>query len=313
MKIIQRKPFWLMVIVLSFALIATALALTVQAQEEGMTPISDHGDQVAEWEGSGHGNTYSEGKGPNTYCSRCHSPQNWDPEAFRGPPPDCFTCKFPTDEELRIAPGNPLVLEEDWVGIGCDTCHMVDGDMIDATSNAWYNPIRAEYEEVASSTELCRKCHVTTSGNSFGSAVDHEIYLGGSAHLNYVGFTGETPPPTFCTDCHNPHTQQPMGCVDCHEGAADYEDHNDTHLAVVSCIACHDADGSEVGPHPDEEMGGVWTTVLNEMSRGGEMTTSAIVSHSVQWDVSCDRCHYEGNAWELPVLDADGNEPEADD
>src|SRR5512139_3462523 len=33
----------------------------------------------AKWQSGPHGNTYGLDKGPNTYCSRCHSPQNWDP------------------------------------------------------------------------------------------------------------------------------------------------------------------------------------------------------------------------------------------
>ena len=85
---------------------------------------------------------------------------------------------------------------------------------------------------------------------------------------------------------------------------------NAVHLDTISCIACHDASGSDVAPHPDEEMNGVWTTVLSSMSRSGEPTLAAVVSHSIQWQVSCDRCHYEGNAWELEVLDETGAPPE---
>jgi len=43
------------------------------------TPLPEQSDILAAWTGSPHGNTYDLGKGPNTYCSRCHSPQNWDP------------------------------------------------------------------------------------------------------------------------------------------------------------------------------------------------------------------------------------------
>ncbi len=53
-----------------------------------------------------------------------------------------------------------------------------------------------EYVDVSNPTELCEKCHVTTTGNAFGSAVDHKITLGGSAHLNYGGFIGEEAPPS---------------------------------------------------------------------------------------------------------------------
>ena len=139
-------------------------------------PPPDHSDIIAAWEGSPHGSGWDEGKGPNTWCSRCHSPQNWDPAAFPGPPPSCMTCKFPTDDEIRIAEGNPLVPEADWVGIPCETCHVFKDGVV-TQGIAWLNPVKMEYESVNTSTELCQKCHVTTTGNAFGSGVDHLITL----------------------------------------------------------------------------------------------------------------------------------------
>lgn len=276
------------------------------------TPLPDQSDILAAWEGSPHGNTWGEGKGPNTWCSRCHSPQNWDPESFIGPPPSCFSCKFPTDEEMRHAEGNPFIPEEEWVGITCETCHRMENEV--ATEGiAWLNPISMEYLTVNTPNELCEKCHVTTvgTGNPVRSAVSHEIILGGPAHLNYAGFIDDVPPPTYCTDCHDPHTQQPKQCQDCHE--IDTATHALGKYAamaeVLTCMACHDASGAEVGPHPDEAMGGIWTTTLTEMGRSG-LTTSAIVSHSIQYEVACNRCHYDANPWELTVYTEDGEIPE---
>ena len=273
-------------------------------------PPPDHSAQIAALAEGFHGDNYDLGHGPNTWCSRCHSPQNWDPEAFQGPPPSCFSCKMPTDEEVRIAEGNPLVLEEDWVGIQCDTCHILEDGVV-TEGIAWLNPVIMEYEAVSNPTELCEKCHVTTNGNAFGSAVDHKITLGGSAHLNYGGFLGETPPPTYCTDCHDPHNQAPKQCVDCHE--IDEAGHAKGKYVVMkdklTCMACHEASGMDVGPHPDEAMGGIWVPTLTEMGRAG-LTTTAIISHSVQWEVACDRCHFEENPWELTVYTAEGEIPE---
>ena len=273
-------------------------------------PIPDQSMYLADWEEGPH-STYDLGHGPNTWCARCHSPQNWDPEAIIGPPPACFSCKFPTDEEGRIAPGNDLVLEEDWKAIPCNQCHMVDENGT-AGKVAWLNPITMEYKEVKTTTELCEQCHVTTTGNSFGSAVDHKITLGGSAHLNYGGFIGDVTPPQYCTDCHDSHTAEPKGCTDCHDVAS-----SETHAAVnfmlekVSCMACHDASGLDVGPNPDNEML-PWTTTLTQMGRGGP-STSAVVSQSIVHEVLCDRCHFEGNTWDLTVLTEDGKVPEADE
>lgn len=266
----------------------------------------------AAWAGSPHGNTYGEGKGPNTWCSRCHSPQNWDPASYIGPPPSCFSCKFPTDPEMRHAEGNPFIPEEDWVGIPCETCHQMDNGVATA-GIAWLNPVKMEYEPVNTSNELCEKCHVTTTGtgNPPRSAVSHEIVLGGPAHLNYAGFIDDTKPPQYCTDCHDPHTQQPLQCTSCHtiDEATHAKGKYAAMAEVVTCMACHDASGADVGPHPDETMGGIWTTTLTEVGRGGP-TTSAIISHSIQWAVACDRCHFEGNLHSLTVYTATGEIPE---
>ena len=178
-------------------------------------PTETPADQTAyhtAWESGPH-RTYDQGHGPNDWCARCHSPQNWNPEATVGRPPNCVSCKFP-GQEMTVGDGNVLIEEADWKAIPCETCHVMVGDY--ATDIAWLNPISMEYQEVSNSTELCEKCHVTTTGNAFGSAVEHKITLGGSAHLNYGGFLGEVPPPTYCTDCHDPHTAEPLGCSDCH-------------------------------------------------------------------------------------------------
>jgi hypothetical protein len=265
------------------------------------TPLPDQSAYLAAWEGSTH-SLFDDGHGPNTWCARCHSPQNWDPEAFQGPPPACFSCKFPTDEEVRDAPGNPYVPEEEWFAIPCETCHMVDENGIASEEIAWLNPVSMEYVSVSTPTELCEKCHVTTTGNAFGSAVDHKITLGGSAHLNYGGFLGEVTPPQYCTDCHDPHSQEPLMCEDCHADVLTLDTHikgMSFHLEKITCMACHDATGLDVGPHPSEE-GGMWVTQQTTMGRGGP-STDYVLSHSPVFEVACDRCHFEENPWELTV------------
>ena len=277
------------------------------------TPPPDQTEIQAAWESSPH-NTYDLYHGPNTWCARCHSPQNWDPEATIGKPPNCFSCKFPTDDEVRIADGNDLIPEEEWKAVNCETCHIMEDGF--AVEVAFYdprsdNPINFTYEEVSNNTELCEKCHVTTTGTSspLRSSVDHKITLGGSAHLDYVGFLGENPPPGECTDCHDPHSTEPKTCTDCHElnegehAKGMYPLMKDT----VTCMACHDASGAEVGPHPAEDND-QWVTLLTEEGRRGP-TTSAIISHSIVYEVSCDRCHFDENPWELLILTAEGEVP----
>ena len=283
----------------------------VQSDEEPPKPPdhSTYAEYYIALEEGPHGDTWGEGKGPNTWCSRCHSPQNWDPAAFVGPPPSCMSCKFPTDDEMRHAEGNPFVPEEEWVGIQCDTCHRAEEGVV-LKGNAWLNPVTMEYQDVNTTTELCEKCHVTTMGNAFGSGVEHKITLGGSAHLNYGGFLGEVTPPTYCSDCHDPHTGAPKECEDCHTiEVASHAKGKFAAMQILTCMACHDAVGYDVGPHPDEDMGGVWVPQETTVGRGGP-STSAVISHSIVYEVSCDRCHFEENAWELTVYTADGEIPE---
>ena len=276
------------------------------------TALPDQSEQIAAWEASPHGNTYDLGKGPNTYCSRCHSPQNWDPSSTTDLPPNCVTCKFPTDETIRIASTMDFVEEEDWVGINCETCHIMENGV--ATEGiAWFNPLTHEYDEVNTSTELCTKCHLTSKGVSAtgGRGVEHEIYLGGSAHKNWAGLLDDKHRPDQCADCHDPHTQQPKLCEDCHEidTATHAKGRYELMKDKVTCMACHDALGLDVGPLPDEAMGGMWVTQETSMGRSG-LTTEFVLSHSPQWEVACDRCHYEENPYGLTVYTADGEVPE---
>lgn len=182
-----------------------------------------------------------------------------------------------------------------------------------AAGIAWLNPISMEYETVNTPNELCEKGHVTTVGtrNPVRSAVSHKITLGGSAHLNYAGFIDEVKPPAYCSDCHDPHIQQPKQSQDCHEidTAAHARGRYAAMADVLTCMACHDASGAEVGPNPDEAAGGIWTTLLTEEGRGGP-TTEAIVSHSIQYEVACNRRHFDANPWGLTAYTETGDIPE---
>jgi NAD-dependent SIR2 family protein deacetylase len=274
----------------------------------------EHQAFLAAWEASPHGNTYDLGKGPNTYCSRCHSPQNWDPASTTDRPPNCVTCKFPTDPELRIATTMDFVSEEDWKGIGCETCHATeDGRVLSEVS--WLNVVTMERETVATINELCTKCHVDSAGvkASGGRGVTHGISLGGSAHLNWAGALPQGHRPSYCSDCHDPHSLAPKQCIECHEAVLTLETHMKGTAAShqnLDCMACHDASGSDVAPFPADSETPYWTTVLTETSRSGATTTSYVKSHSIMWEVDCSRCHYTDNPWELEVYTADGSVPE---
>ncbi|MCA9957677.1 MAG: hypothetical protein KC443_01500 [Anaerolineales bacterium] len=285
------------------------------------------------WESSPHADTYALEKGPNTYCARCHSPQNWDIAAKIDPPPNCVSCKFATEPEPRIAQSNTLVAEEEWQDIGCAICHHVQDGIADSAI-AWLDITTNYYETVASSTELCEKCHTDTE------TLRHSRDISGGAHADFT-----------CTDCHDAHTtaascttggchtdfttrypviipehedqvdaeectqchssvadihmnildETPVACMDCHQllmgeyAQVRYQSAHSNLHAVVTCVACHDGAALEVGPLPNE---GQWVTFRTTSLLGRE-TTAPYQSHVVQREVDCVRCHYPDNLWGL--------------
>jgi len=303
------------------ALVITAMLLyactpaPTPTPEPTPVPIPDQSAIIADWESGPHSADYDLGKGPNTMCTRCHSPQNWIPGSKAAAAPNCVTCKFPTDAELRIAPsfaegGMDFVSEEDWVGIPCAQCHEVDENGTASAELAWLAPIALTYEEILSPNELCIKCHTNAAGakvSSAGLSANHEVILGGSAHLNYAGEWPQADRPQYCIDCHNAHTGETTQCVACHTDTADTHTRVAAMMETVTCMACHDASGSDVGIAKE---GGLFTTIVTNPGRGGgPPTTSEIISHSIVYMVSCNRCHFEGNAYDLTVLTASGAVP----
>ncbi len=249
------------------------------------------------WESGRHNNKYDLGRGPNTMCSRCHSPGNWDPAAKADPPPNCVSCKFPTDKEVRIAKSNLLIAEADWKMVGCYVCHEVKGGVVDPKIAIWNNGTK-KYDAVTSTTDLCEKCHEDSIGGSM-----HRINLGGGAHSNQIGQTVQR--PEACTDCHNPHSLK-ADCKSCHAAAfaADKKivGHDAAH-ANVTCVACHDALKSAVGK---VEATNIWTTgTFAAGMGGGPPAFTAAYSHEFKKAVAnaeCIRCHYTNNPWKLTSL-----------
>lgn len=241
------------------------------------------------WQSSPHADTYDPGKGPNTYCARCHSPYNWDPQAVIDAPPNCVSCKFPTDQEIRVAAGNPLVPEEDWRSIDCPVCHLVlDGEV--EPDLAWLDAKTGFQETLSTPTELCEKCHTNTE------TLRHQRELGEAAHASFT-----------CVDCHDPHSAV-ASCTTsgCHPAQAERtaaEPGHDPAHAAVACTACHDASGLAAGPLEDGSSWVTWRTT----SLLGRESVKIYQSHTLQRDVDCTRCHFPENTWGLNVLA--GGEP----
>lgn len=239
-------------------------------------------DAEVDWASGPHAAGYDLGKGPNTYCSKCHSPLNWDPKATIDAPPNCVSCKFATDAAPRMAVGNPLIAEADWKGINCDSCHQVKEDRVNPAIG-WFNPQTNYYETVATSQALCEKCHTDTA------TLRYKVDLGTGDHSTFD-----------CTECHQPHSVAASCQAEgCHADVnfvgitnPKYLGHTSLHESV-DCVACHDASGLEVGIL---EGGEIWTT-FRTVEVLGRAQTSPYPSHNLTSEVNCERCHYPDNPW----------------
>lgn len=254
----------------------TSPGATSDSSDPGGTPPTeappdDPNVIQTKWEGSSHANTFVVGDdGVNSTCTRCHAPFNFIP-TMDDMPESCATCKFEVD------PPPPFTSQADWIDVECKVCHKFKRNKIEP-GFAWLEiaPIE-EYAEVASATELCDKCHLAEEIDGHFSVVvmgDHPGYL--------------------CTDCHDAHDiTATCSTSGCHEGTleADVAGHDENH-AVVSCVACHDNGGMEIGILEDS---GTWFTFQVDVE--GSLIPAA--SHNIVLAASCERCHFEENPWGL--------------
>ena len=208
--------------------VETSPTASLPATEPDASPTADtrFEDARAAWDQSDHNAGYDLEKGPNTYCARCHSPANWDPAAEVDSPPNCVSCKFPQEDEPRIAEGNPLVPEEDWVGIDCAVCHTNADDELQS-SLSWYDVKTGYQETIQTPADLCMHCHVNSEPFLF-----HARELGDSVHKGFD-----------CTDCHDPHSTE-ASCLSsgCH------------HVPLGSSQDCEDCHSDVMGVHSMEML-----------------------------------------------------------
>ncbi len=249
--------------------------------------------------GGVHADTYSLETGPNTYCARCKSPANWDSAAVINAPPNCVSCKFPSDTAIRVAEGNPVVPEHEWQGIRCYNCHPTSDDDVVAETIAWWDPATDSHQTLDSSTALCEQCH----RDSPAGTLRRRGLADSLAHADAT-----------CTTCHDPHSGE-AACAACHN-AEDTEtdfvaacwqpylapDAPQRHPDLL-CQTCHDNAGLALLPveDPEEPYLGQWAPWRTTLIAGVIPSTHVWVSHNLAAAVDCARCHYVDNPWELAV------------
>lgn len=208
---------------------------------------------------------------------------------------------------------------EDGQVINCKSCHEENG--AEAWSKpVWLNQESGQYEAVENNSALCGQCHQEAESSNHQNE--------NSIHIDFE-----------CTDCHNPHStaascsntnchqsikqervlppstptggQHPKsgtsfcGGASCHPAATqvasfNHSIHGSIH-AAVSCAACHDASELQVAP---SEQTGTWVT-FKATEIDGVITSTPYESHNLQAEVSCIRCHFEGNSWGLSIVAGD--------
>jgi hypothetical protein len=299
MKNMRLKIFgWGLFLLLALGLAAcqsqtvepTEAQVTISTQQNGEPQIlptespsaneettTDPGLIESHWQSSPHANTFVlDPIGQNNSCARCHAPINWLP-SMDDLPESCFACKF----ELEEPP--PYIPENEWVSIPCNVCHKTNKDDTIQPEIAWLEiaPLE-EYTAVASPTELCLKCHAPIDIPEHG-----DVHVGG-AHSGYE-----------CTACHSVHdTTTSCAAEACHSDVVESADPIPGHDAdhqVVSCVACHDGSGMEVGLDADR---GLWTTFATDSFEAGS-ANYAFTSHNIVLESRCDRCHFVDNPWAL--------------
>ncbi len=254
----------------------TSLVETGDSSAQEAPPPDDPAQIETAWGSSPHADSYVvTDEGMNSSCARCHAPVNWIP-TMDEIPESCLTCKFEVD------PPPPLIEESVWTHVECKVCHEMKKDKVEP-GFAWLEiaPI-GEYSEVASTTELCNKCHL---------AEDIPAHVTITVDGSHAGI--------LCTECHDAHdTQATCSTSGCHEDALSAssitpghdEDHTD-----VRCVACHDAGELNVG-----QADGMWTTLMTA-EPGDEEENIPFTSHNVVLQAPCERCHFNDNPWGLTV------------
>jgi hypothetical protein len=238
------------------------------------------------------------------------------------------TAKTPFPVTIPIAPtatlsseaqAHQLSIQRDWENsahaqttdvVDCGACHQIENGL-STRDISWRNPKTGRYESVADGNVLCQKCHT-----------GYQAVEGAHTDLTCLDCHDSHNTKASCFTCHKqiekaiidapatPADGHPNGVTafcegeGCHSSATQvaqmpFSLHGSAH-AMVTCVACHDADGLQVGPLQD---GGGWVLWRQEEINGKKISFP-YQSHDLQFEVDCARCHFEKNPWNLIPIGA---------
>jgi hypothetical protein len=196
--------------------------------------------------------------------------------------------------------------------VQCADCHPDENGIV-SEKLSWRNPQSGQYEVMSDASSLCRKCHdVGSFGSTHASltCVDcHDPHRIKSSCTN-SGCHADIPTvfyelPATPTGGHPKVSSSFCGGPNCHSAATAVAQtatsiHGPAH-AKVSCLACHDAGHMQTGPSPEDGRWYVW----DKVDADEESADEPYISHDIQLDVDCSRCHFEGNSWGLGLVSGD--------
>ncbi len=207
--------------------------------------------------------------------------------------------------------------------LACGQCHINDTEA-KAGKLIWTDQATGQVEDISKPAELCLKCHedqvVYTLQDGTNSLVhgDFECTACHDPHILKAGCAGSL--------CHggiqttmNAQTNPPenhsaggdinslvCGGSTCHDLVKKIADTPVYHQPVhkkVPCYVCHD--GSGLAVMLIENQYWITSDVLQQeiISSGNQ-----IVSHAIETNVDCSKCHSMDNTWNLTVIPANSQE-----
>lgn len=324
----NTKLIWLIFVLIGYVLCscsagAESVESTPSPQATGTaTPgFSKLQELRAIWRRGSHSKISFESEYAQPYCAKCHSPQDWDPKANPGETPGCAEAIVKPQHGATGGGDAQLNSTATWHAVECKTCHLIGRDGDPLRGIIWWNQETGKAETISESIDLCTKCHTKTSD------VDNSVDLGNDEFhttLSCVACHDPHSTTASCTNtgCHpnveehltiitdlaiepNHETAPPGGCsggTSCHMQSTQVAEqgllpHIGVYHTYLTCAACHDGAGMEVGPVDGSFM---WTT-FQTVEWNGLTAKRPKYSHVITTEVDCARCHFEGNPWELAI------------
>lgn len=323
----NKIHFWLVIVLGGFFLAGCSAGVesmdstpAPQGTSTATPGFSSEQQMIARWRRGSHSKISYSSEYSQPYCAKCHSPQDWDPTANPGETPGCAEAIVSSQQGATGGGGVQPELSAAGHAVECKTCHLLGKDGYPLRGNVWWNQEAGKAESISDSLALCTKCHTKTSD------ADNSVDLGNDefhSELNCIACHDPHTTTASCTNtsCHpnvannleiidalaiEPgHENIPGGCgggPGCHMKSTQVaEEGLLTHIGVyhtyLTCAACHDGAGMEVGPVEGSFM---WTT-FQTVEWNGMIAKRPKYSHVITTEVDCARCHYEGNPWDLAV------------